>query len=185
MTETSSKRIYRNDLSMRNKVERFAWGVASLLLISWTPRPFFGKWRCLVLRAFGARIGEGCKIFPRVRVWLPRNLQMGHFSCLGEGVDCYNVAPIKIGNYVTVSQRSYLCSASHDHQRRDLPLVTAPITIEDNAWICAETYVGPGVTVGEGTVLAARAAATKSLEAWSIYGGIPANRITERRLNNE
>lgn len=182
MSGNEPARLYQDSLSTRNKLERAVWRVAYLLLLSWTPRPFFGPWRLFVLRAFGAKIGSGCKVYQNVRIWLPRNLAMGHRSCIGEGTDCYNVAPITLGNYVTVSQRSFLCSAGHDQSRINLPLTWAPITLENHSWICAETYVGPGVTAREGSVLAARGAATKDLEAWTVYGGVPAKRISERKL---
>lgn len=179
------ERLYRDDLGWRNKLDRMTWGVARFLLFSWTPTPFFGGWRRWVLRCFGARIGKGCRIDSSCSIWLPRNLTMGDFACLAQGVDCYNVAPIRIGSYATVSQRSFLCTASHDTRQLARPLVFAPIEIGEHAWICAEAFVGPGVTVATGAVLAARSVAMRDIGAWSINAGVPAKRISERHIDTE
>ena len=107
---------------------------------------------------------------------------MDKYSILGAEVDCYNVDKIKIGSYAIVSQKSYLCSASHDFTKNDMPLVTAPIIIEDNAWIAADVFVGMGVTVGEGAVVGARSSVYKNVEAWTVVGGNPARFIKKRDL---
>jgi putative colanic acid biosynthesis acetyltransferase WcaF len=101
-------------------------------------------------------------------------------SCLADDVDCYCVAPITLGARATVSQYSYLCSASHDFRDPEMPLIIAPIVIESLAWVAADAFVGPGVRVGEGSVVAARATVISDVEPWSIVGGCPAKRLGER-----
>ena len=113
---------------------------------------------------------------------MPWNLEMGDYSCLADGVDCYNVAPVKIGNNSTVSQRTYLCSASHDITKSNLPLTFAPIEICDSVWVAAEAFIGPGVTVGVGSVVAARACVVKNVEPWTVVGGNPAKFIKKREI---
>jgi putative colanic acid biosynthesis acetyltransferase WcaF len=105
-------------------------------------------------------------------------------SCLADGVNCYNVAPITIGEQVTVSQEAYLCTASHDIADPLHHLVTAPITIERNAWIGARAYVGMGVTIGEGAVVGATASVYKDVEPWTVVGGNPARFIKNREIKN-
>ena len=95
-------------------------------------------------------------------------------SCLASDVTCYNVAPIKIGANTTVSQGAYLCTASHDITNPLNPLITAPIVIEDQAWIAAEAFIGMGVTIGQGAVIGARTAVFKDVEPWTVVGGNPA-----------
>jgi putative colanic acid biosynthesis acetyltransferase WcaF len=167
--------------TLSNRIERAAFIVCWALLARWTPRPLNG-WRRFLLRCFGARIGEGSVIHPSVTIWLPRNLSMGRFAALAQGVDCYAMAPISLGDNVVVSQRAFLCAGNHDHRDPNFQLITAPIVIGDNAWVAAEAFVGPGVTVGEGAVLAARGVASRDLEPWSVYAGNPARRIGERKL---
>lgn len=175
-----ANRLYVDGLSRREKAMRALWQVVYAFFFATARGPLFKGWRRSLLRAFGAEIGTGCRIEATCRVWLPKNLRMGDYSCLAGGVDCYNVASITIGNYSTVSQRSFLCTASHATDTLALPLIFAPIIIGDHAWICAEAFVGPGVKVGEGAVLGARGVATSDLGPWSIHAGIPARRISER-----
>jgi putative colanic acid biosynthesis acetyltransferase WcaF len=103
-------------------------------------------------------------------------------SCLSHFVDCYCVAPIKIGAHSTVSQYSYLCAATHDIERPDMPLVAAPITIGDGAWVAADVFVGPGVTIGDGAVVGARSSVFKDVPPWTVVVGTPAKVIKKREL---
>jgi len=182
MTVTSTERLYKDRLSIGNKVSRRLWGLARILLFSWTPDYGFNGWRIMVLRLFGARIGHGCKIASDCRIWAPWNLRMGNYVCLAAGVDCYNVALIRLDDHVTISQRSYLCSASHDIRLLARPLTHAPIHIRQHAWVCAEAMIGPGVEIGEGSVAAARAVVMKSVPPWTVVGGNPAVTIKARVL---
>jgi putative colanic acid biosynthesis acetyltransferase WcaF len=117
-----------------------------------------------------------------VKIWAPWNLEMGDYSCLSQNVDCYCVAKIKIGPHATVSQYSFLCTASHDFENPHMPLITAPIAIADGAWIAADVFIGPGVTVGEGAVVGARATVFQAVEPWTVVGGNPAKVIKKRVL---
>lgn len=138
-----------------------------------------------MLRMFGARIGRGVRCYPTVRIWAPWNLEMGDFSCMGPDVDCYCVAPIRIGSHAIVSQYSYLCSASHDIGRPDFPLVTAPIVIGEGAWVAADAFVGMGVTVGEGAVVGARSSVFKNVAPWTVVAGTPARFLKKREVKEE
>ncbi len=99
---------------------------------------------------------------------------MGAHSCLANDVDCYCVAPIVLGVHATVSQYSYLCSASHDWRDPAMPLVVAPITIADEAWVAADVFVGPGVTIGAGAVVGARSTVIGDIPPWTFAAGSPA-----------
>jgi len=149
--------------SLRNKLGRVLWGIVYWVLFRPSPKVFHG-WRRMLLRAFGARIGKGAHIRPSCRIWAPWNLEMGDHSCLSYNVDCYCVDKVRIGAHSTVSQYSFLCTATHDHADPQMRLVTAPIEIEDQVWICADVFVAPGVTIGRGTVVGARS---------SVFGSLP------------
>lgn len=105
---------------------------------------------------------------------------MENFACLASDVDCYNVAPVTVGNFATVSQGTMLCTASHNIFSQNHELITAPITICDQAWVGAGAFIGMGVTIGEGSVVGARAAVFKSVAPWEVVGGNPAKFIKKR-----
>lgn len=107
---------------------------------------------------------------------------MGDHSCLGEQVDCYCVDKIRIGAHTTVSQYSFLCTASHDYTNPAMPLVTAPITIGERAWVTADVFVAPGVSIGEGAVILARSSVFQNIERWMVAGGNPAKPLKPRVL---
>jgi putative colanic acid biosynthesis acetyltransferase WcaF len=107
---------------------------------------------------------------------------MGAHSCLANNVDCYNVAPVTLGDYAIVSQYSYLCSASHDFNDAAFPLFSKPIRVERQAWVAARAYIGPGVTVGEGAVVGANSCVYKDVESWAVVGGNPARFLSRRNI---
>ena len=107
---------------------------------------------------------------------------MGDHSCLGHDVDCYCVAPVRIGANATVSQYSFLCTASHDYEDPHMGLITAPIRIGDGAWVAADAFVAPGVVVGEGAVIGARSTVYRDVDAWTVVAGNPARFIKSRQL---
>ena len=167
--------------SLRNKLGRTVWNIVWLLLFRPTPKVLYG-WRRFLLRMFGAEIGRGAIVKPSVRVWAPWNLTIGDYSCLSFDVDCYCVAPIHIGAQATVSQYSFLCTASHDYSHPQMPLVIAPIVIGDGAWVCADVFVGPDVTIGKGAVVGARASVFRDVDAYAVVAGNPATFIKKREM---
>ncbi|MEO7553317.1 MAG: putative colanic acid biosynthesis acetyltransferase [Alteraurantiacibacter sp.] len=163
-----------------NKAARALWGLVWLLLYRPSPRPLHG-WRRMLLRLFGASVGKGARPYPSARIWAPWNLTMGAHATLGDDVDCYCVAHVWLGDGATASQRAYLCTASRDVDHPYTPLMTAPIMLEAKAWVAAEAYVAPGVTVGEGGVAAARAVVTRNIAPWTVVAGNPARVIRQRK----
>ena len=161
-------------------VRRVFWGLAKPLF-RFSPRIFFG-WRRFLLRMFGARIGREVHIYNSAQIYFPWNLEVGDWSAIGEHAYIYNLGPIRIGKQVTVSQRAHLCAGTHDYTDPTLPLQKPPIVVGDQAWICADAFVGPGVTVGEGALVGARAVAVKDVEPWQVVAGNPARPIKRRVL---
>ena len=170
----------RSAFSLRNKIARYIWGWVWLLLFR--PSPIFAYgWRRFLLRLFGARIGHRAVVHRSARVWAPWNLKMADNSCIGEFVDCYSAAPVILGNWAVVSQYCLLCNASHNYEADALPGTQSAITIGDYAWVAADVYVAPGVTIGDGAVVGARSSVHKSIPSWSVVGGNPARVIKTRR----
>ncbi|RWX78772.1 putative colanic acid biosynthesis acetyltransferase [Neorhizobium lilium] len=167
---------------LSHRLLRLAWSLTWTLLGRWTPVPFHG-WRRFLLCSFGADLHPTARVYPTVKVWYPPNLAMREHACLGPDVNCYCMDRIELGPYAVVSQGTYLCGGSHDVDDPHFQLITKPILIGCNAWVAAQAFVGPGVTVGEGAVLGARSVTVKNLEPYTIYAGNPAKLLRKRKLD--
>jgi len=165
--------------SLRNRLLRFAWGIVNAILFRPSPRPMHA-WRSFLLRAFGATMGKSCHIYPGAKIWAPWNLICGYQATIADGVTVYNPKTVTLGTHAIISQDAYLCGATHDYENPNFPLISSEISIGAFAWVCARATVQPGVSMGEGAVLALGAVATRDLEAWSVYAGIPARKIKNR-----
>jgi putative colanic acid biosynthesis acetyltransferase WcaF len=169
----------RPAFALRNRLARAAWGAVELLLFRPSPRPLHA-WRALLLRAFGARLGSGCRIYPGARVWAPWNLVCEDVVAVADEAVIYNPRTIFLGSHCVISQQAYLCGASHDFRDPAFPLIAAPISIGRYAWICARATVQMGVRVGEGAVLGLGGVAARDLAPWAVHAGLPARRVGER-----
>lgn len=165
--------------STREKAARMLWGLVQATLFRLSFHSWYG-WRRAVLVAFGARLDPVVRIRRSVRIECPWNLAVGHDSAIGDRVVLYCLGPVSIGSRVTVSQGAHLCAGTHDFTRRAMPLVRPRISVGDDAWICADAFVGPSVDVGAGAILGARAVAMRSLDPWTIYAGNPARAVRAR-----
>jgi putative colanic acid biosynthesis acetyltransferase WcaF len=163
----------------RQKIVRALWMILRPILFRASFHNWYA-WRRLVLRCFGAKIGRSCIIRPTASIEIPFNLVMDDFATLGDHSIVYNLGTITIGKRVTISQYAHLCAGTHDFTRPEMPLLRPPIKVGDDAWIATDAFVGPGVRVGEGAILGARASAYKDLEPWSIYAGAPAKKLRDR-----
>lgn len=165
--------------SVREKLGRVCWWFAQATLFRFSWHNMY-RWRNWLLRRFGARIAPTARIRPSVRIECPWNLAVGEHVVVGDFANLYALGPITIGDRTMISQYSYVCAGSHDYTVADLPLERTPITIENEVWVAAGAFVGPGVTIGEGAILGARGCASKNLKPWTIYAGNPATEIKPR-----
>ena len=175
---------YHNDLSRKNQVIRMVWSIVWGIFARPLPRSIGSGWKRFLLRLFGAKIAPTAVIYSSAKIYYPANLIMEDYSCLASDVDCYNVDLIRIGANTTVSQGAYLCTASHDITDPLNPLITAPIVIEDQAWVAADAFIAMGITIGQGAVVGARAAVFKDVEPWIVVGGNPAKFIKRRNIKD-
>lgn len=144
-----------------------------------SPRVCFG-WRVFLLRRFGAQIGRGVHIYPGARIELPWQLEVGDLSSIADGVRVYNLGTVRIGARSTVSYGAHLCAGTHDHEDARFPLQRLPIHIGDDVWICADAFLGPGVSVGDGAVVAARSVVVEDVPPWVVVAGHPSRVIKPR-----
>ena len=165
--------------SLGNRITRVVWGLTWLVLARFTPPPLH-RWRRLVLLAFGAMIGRGTRVHASVAIWLPRNLELGEQVLIGPGARLYNQGVIRIGAWSVISQRAHLCASTHQIDDPNFQLECRPIAVGERCWVAAEAFVGPGVTMGDGAVLAARGALFEDATADGIYRGNPATLVRQR-----
>lgn len=158
--------------STREKLLRVLWGLA-VPLFRLTPRPLWGVRRGM-LRLFGAQVGAGVHVYPSAVITMPWNITFGAECAVGHAVRLYALGPMRIGRAATVSQYAHLCGGTHDLSDPTRALVKAAIQIGDGAWVCAEAFVGPHVSVGEGAVVGARAVAMKDVPPRAVVVGNPA-----------
>ena len=170
----------RPQFSLASRLKRSAWNFCWALLYRLSPRPFHA-WRVMLLRLFGARMGPNCHFYPTAKVWAPWNLVCSDAVTAGDNVEIYNPAPVYLGSHAILSQGAYLCGATHDCDNPVFPLLAFSSSIGAYAWVCARAIVSPGVSLGEGAVLGLASVATRDLDPWVIYAGIPAARVRERK----
>ena len=171
--------LSRSPYPTREKFGRVLWALVQASLFRLSFHSWYG-WRRWLLACFGARLDPVVRIRRTVRVECPWNLSVGHDSAIGDRVTLYCLGPVSIGSRVTISQGAHLCAGSHDFTRRSMPLLRPPLEVGDDAWICADAFVGPDVKVGAGAILGARSVAMRPLEPWTIYSGNPATALRAR-----
>jgi putative colanic acid biosynthesis acetyltransferase WcaF len=171
--------------SLRNRLGRALWGVVWLCLFRPSPRPMHA-WRVALLRMFGARIGEHVHIHASCTVWAPWLLDVGDRVGIGERAMLYNMGRLVIASDAVVSQGAHLCGGTHDYNASNFQLIARPITIGEQAWVCTEAFIGPGVSVPPGCVIGARAVLTRTPQegSWRVYGGNPAKFIKRRSIHD-
>lgn len=163
------------------KVKRLLWSMVENTVYRYSFHTWSG-WRAFLLRCFGAKIGKNCIIRRTVKVYYPWLLTMGDMVIVGDAANLYCLGPITLNDRCMVSQEAYLCAGTHDFSKIDLPLVTKPVILGKDAWVCARAFVGPGVTIGEGAVVGACAVAMRDVAPWKIVAGNRATVVGERRL---
>lgn len=175
---------YVNRLPKKNILGRALWNVCYLIFFRPFPSKLFRSWRNFVLRMFGAKIAPRAGVYCSAKIFCPWNLVLERNAWIGPNVNCYNADLVHLEEDVTVSQDTYLCTASHDIESISHELITAPIIIKRGAWVAARAFIGMGVTIGEGAVVGATASVFKDVEPWTVVGGNPAKFIKKRVIKD-
>jgi len=148
------------------------WWLVQAIVFPITPQPM-NSIRCLVLRWFGAKIGKGVLIRPTARFTYPWKVEIGDYSWIGDNVVFYSLDRISIGDHCVISQKSYLCTGSHDFSDRAFRLETNEITIGHGVWIATDCFIAPGVQIGSNAVIGTRSTVLKSMPTQTVCWGSP------------
>ena len=157
------------------------WWIVQGTLFAMSPQFLYG-WRRFLLRCFGAEIGKGVIIRPSAQITYPWKVKIGDFSWIGDDVVLYSLGDIIIGNNTVISQKSYICTGTHDYTKADFPILGKKIIIGDECWLATDVFVSPGVTINNGAVIGARSTVIKDLESNSVYVGSPVRFIKKRMI---
>ncbi|QNI35529.1 LbetaH domain-containing protein [Edaphobacter albus] len=179
-SETAADPYLRPAFSLSLRIRRLVWNLCWVFFYRTSPRPFH-RWRSSLLRLFGAKMGPNCHFYPKSKVWAPWNLICADQVTAADGAEIYNPAPISFGSHAILSQDAYVCGATHDYDDPAFPLLAFAMNFGAYSWVCARASVAPGVHVEEGAVLGLGSVATRNLEAWTVYAGIPAVKLKERK----
>jgi len=162
-----------------DRVLRLTWEFAWFVFCLWTPKPL-NRWRLFWLQLFGVEIHGTPFVHQRVRIAIPWNLILHDRACIGDRANLDTLGKIEIGARATVAQEVYLSSGTHDFTRSELPLVTAKITIGDDAFVCARAFVLPGITIGARSIVGACSVVTKDVPPDVIAAGNPCRTLRPR-----
>ena len=163
----------------RSAVVVQVWWFVQATLFRWSPQFLYG-WRRFLLRLFGASIGKHVLIRPTAKVTYPWKVRIGDFSWIGDDVVLYSLGRIEIHSDVVISQKSYICAATHDYTKPTFDMLEMSITIESQVWIATDVFVSPGVRIGSGSVIGARSSVFNDIPAGSVCVGSPARAIRAR-----
>lgn len=178
--ETAADPYLRPAFSFETRLRRLVWNICWMLLYRTSPRPLH-YWRSFLLRIFGAKMGPNCHFYPASKVWAPWNLVCAESVAAADGAEIYNPAPVTFGSHAILSQDAYICGATHDYDDPAFPLIAYVMSFGAYSWVCARASVAPGVNMAEGAVLGLGSVATRNLEAWTVYAGVPAIKVKQRQ----
>ena len=163
-------------------LKRVAWYFVNILFFI-NPLNPLSRLKAALLRMFGAKVGKGVVIKPGVNIKYPWRLEVGNYTWIGENVWIDNLARVKIGSNVCISQGAMLLCGNHNYKKSTFDLMIGDITLEDGSWVGAQSIVCPGVTVHSHAVLGVNSVANHDLEPYSVYQGNPAQKVRIRNIS--
>lgn len=175
LSKYSNKEYYPGSL-----LKRLTWYIVGEYLVN-SAIPG-SKWRVLLLRVFGAKIGKGVVMKPYIKIKYPWKLEIGHHTWIGEYVWIDNLAKVKIGSNVCISQGAMLLCGNHNYKKTTFDLIVRSIIVEDGVWIGAKSVVCPGVVLKSHSLITVGSIITQNTEPYSIYQGNPAVKIRDRKI---
>lgn len=173
--------LHRIPKGFRGKSKLYVqlWWLVQAIFISLSPQVFYG-WRRFWLRMFGASIGKKVLVRPSVKITYPWKVSIGDHSWIGDDVVLYSLGEIEIGSNTVISQKSYLCTGSHDYTKETFDIFANKITVGNGCWLATDVFVAPGIDIGDGAVIGARSSVFKNIEPNTINIGSPTKNIVNR-----
>lgn len=182
MSQDLSKFKLPKNFRGRNAIIVQLWWFVQATLFRFSPQAMYG-WRRFLLRLFGASIGKKVIIRPTAKVTYPWKISIGNYSWIGDEVTLYSLGEIEIESNVVISQKSYLCTGSHDYTEANFLIFSKKITVKKGCWIATDVFISPGVTIEENTVVGSRSSVYESLPKNKICIGNPAKPVKERIMD--
>ncbi len=164
-----------------SKMKQALWYLINVIFFK-NPINISSGSKILLLRLFGATIGNGVVIKPSVNIKYPWKLKVGDQSWIGEEVWIDNLADVTIGDNVCISQGALLLCGNHNYKKQTFDLMLGEIILEDGVWIGAKSVVCPGVKCASHSILSVSSIASANLEPYTIYKGNPAIAIKKREI---
>jgi len=168
-----------NNFRGKNAIVVQLWWLVQSVFFKNSPQFMYG-FRRFLLRLFGAKIGKSVIIRPSVKTTYPWKVSIGDYSWIGDDVVLYSLGKIEIGKNVVISQKSYICTGSHDYLQSDFPIFAKKIIIKDECWLATDVFIAPGITIEKGSVIGSRSSVYKNIPANKICIGSPARIIRAR-----
>lgn len=163
----------------KSKVAVQLWWIVQATFFRWSPQIMYG-WRRFLLRAFGAKIGKGVIIRSSAQITYPWKISIGDYSWIGDEVVLYSLGDIEIGSNTVISQRSYICTGSHQYNSEGFNIYAKKISIGNKCWLATDVYIAPDVTIGDATIVGARSSVFKDLPPNKVCKGNPAKPFKDR-----
>jgi putative colanic acid biosynthesis acetyltransferase WcaF len=145
------------------------WWLVQATFINSSPQAFYG-----------AKIGKKTLVRPTVKITYPWKVSIGDYSWIGDDVILYSLGDIEIGSNTVISQKSYLCTGSHDYTKETFDIFARKITIGDSCWLATDVFVTPGITISDGAIVGARSSVFRDIDANTINAGAPSKMIRKR-----
>lgn len=165
----------------RSKWVEILWWITRVLIVQ-SGVPWPSRVRRSLLVMFGARVGRGVYLRPGLRVHFPWKLTVGDNVWIGENTTILNLENVTIESNAALAHEVYIAAAGHDIRSPTFEYRNEPVIIRSGSWIATRAYIGPGVEIGTGAVVAACACVVADVEPHAIVGGVPARRLATRTI---
>jgi putative colanic acid biosynthesis acetyltransferase WcaF len=160
---------------------RVAWLIVSRVFFL-TPFPWPSGVKAMLLRVFGARVGRGVVIKPRVNIKYPWRLTVGDHVWIGEAAWIDSLANVTIGSDVCLSQGCMIETGNHDWSKPAFDLLVATVVLEEGSWAAVRSLLLPGSRLASHAILGAGSVLSGDTEPYGVYVGVPARKVKERKI---